>query len=69
MPAGNATVLSTISNRVYLTIDLDVRLASNVGKKSNRLCHDGNLQATRKNPPVIVAGLGPGIIPSYWYFM
>jgi hypothetical protein len=47
-----------MSSKIVYTIDQDVTLASNDTRESNQLSPDGKPATTRKNPHVIVAGLG-----------
>jgi hypothetical protein len=56
-----------MSSKIVYTIDQDVTLASNDTRESNQLSPDGKPATTRKNPHVIVAGLGLDMPVSCWY--
>jgi hypothetical protein len=54
---------------IKYTIVLDVQGVLGKGSNKKPSFLDGKAQATRKNPPVIDAGLEPSIQHSYWYVM
>jgi hypothetical protein len=54
---------------MFHTIELDVAivLPKNVGLRFQK--QDGKLLVIRKNPHVIVAGLGQDTLANYWFIM
>lgn len=67
-PVNSEVVLLTIIETALLTIVVAAKPVSEKIKRSSRLCQDGSLRDTRKNPHAIAADLEQDIQHSYWCF-